>query len=409
MLKFILVALAWFLILRKNIKVKGGILNPSSFLLIIYFISFVFAIIHILYNGIDLAYNKKYWGGAVFAFLSLYLYFLPYIKFNELKVKELKIPNLNILNLFSVFLIVVSLFSILYWLPYVSNLFLSSSDLGEMREDYVEGNLSVGGGGFFQTIAGISAHMYYFNIIIYFVYKALNIKRSQQILLLLSSVSYVIYVFSAVGRDGIVFWLFSFVCCYLFFRPYLFKSDEQVIKRLMIFAAILMLVPFMMISSSRFTGRVGGSLISYMGQALPSFCFYFGADPRPRNPGGSFPYFCDLLNIPHYHDYWSVPGTTSTSFGFFIRGFLVSLGLPGFILLELSILLLLMKNFKKIGLKMDFGKIILYFLFLQIFTQGVFYFRQYSAAGNILIIISFILFIVFSVLNNPVKIERKNV
>ena len=409
MLKFILVLVAWFIFLKFNIKKKGGILNTSSFLLVIYLISFVFAIIHILYNGIELAYERKYWFGVVFAFFSLLVYFSPYYRFRETNVKELKLPALSILSVLSILLIIISFFSILYWLPYVGNLFLHSADLGEMRNDYVAGNLTMGAGGIVQTLAGISAHLYFLNIIVYFIFKALDVKRSQRLLLLISSVSYVVYVFSAVGRDGVVFWMFSFVACYLFFRPYLDVSTAKTYKKLIVAAASVMLIPFMMISSSRFSGGVGGSLVAYMGQSLPNFCFYFCSENPPVNYGSVFPYFCELLGLPHSSEYWAVEGTTSTSFGYFITGFYSSLGFFGFSLLEFAVVVLLLLNFKKNEVGMSFSCIILYFLFFQIFSQGVFYFRQYSAAGNILIIISFILIVAFSFVSSPLKVKQKNV
>lgn len=407
MLKYICVVVLWYIFLKKNTKRKDGLLNPSSFLLLVYLISFTFSIIHILYNGITLAYRPKYWIGAIFAVTSLLLFFFPYYSFNEKNLRQIKVPNLKIIRLFSTFLIIISFFSIVYWLPYVRNIF-SGIELGDLRNDYVAGDLIVGGGGFFQTLAGIAAHLYYFNIILYFILKSIGVNRTQQILLLISSLSYVVYVLSAVGRDGIVFWSFSFISCFLFFRPFLSSTNINKIKRLIYPSVVLMLVPFIMISSSRFSSNVVGSIISYMGQSLPNFCFYICSDNPPVIYGSSFPYFCELLNIPHTGEYWTVEGTTSKSFGYFIENFYCSLGFLGFVILELSIVSLLLINFKKNKTSMSFSKIILYFLFLQIFTQGVFYFRQYSAAGNILIIISFIFIIFFSFVNNPIIIESKN-
>lgn len=409
MLKYILVAITWFFILRSNAKRKGGFLNPSSFLLIIYMISFSFAIIHILYNGIGLAYKTKYWSGAIFALISLFIFFSPYCRFNESEIKKIEVPSRTILKYFSVFLIILSFYSLFYWLPYAQNVFLYRGvDLGDLRNDYVKGDFISGGGGFFQTIAGIGAHLYFFNIIMYFIYKSLGIYKTQQTLLLVSSFSYVIYVLSAVGRDGVVFWTFSFIACYLFFRKYLAKSSVKKITRLIYTALVVMLIPFFMISSGRFGGSLVGSIISYMGQSLPNFCFYFCSDNPPINYGSSFPYFCELLNIPYTSEYWAVDGTTSTAFGYFILNFYCSLGFWGYVVLETGIIILLFNIFKRNRVNMTFSSIILYFLFFQIFSQGVFYFRQYSAAGNILILISLIFYIVFSFVNNPLKIERKD-
>ena len=115
MLKYILVAITWFFILRSNAKRKGGYLNPSSFLLIIYMISFSFAIIHILYNGIGLAYKTKYWSGAIFALISLFIFFSPYCRFNESEIKKIEVPSRTILKYFSVFLIILSFYSSSGW------------------------------------------------------------------------------------------------------------------------------------------------------------------------------------------------------------------------------------------------------------------------------------------------------
>jgi len=63
-------------------------------------------------------------------------------------------------------------------------------------------------------------------------------------LMLISSLSFVVYVLAYAGRDGVVFWLMSYVFCFLLFRKFLIKSDLKKMKRVSAFVFAIIMIPF---------------------------------------------------------------------------------------------------------------------------------------------------------------------
>jgi oligosaccharide repeat unit polymerase len=79
------------------------------------------------------------------------------------------------------------------------------------------------------------------------------------------------------GRDGLLFWLFSFFSCYYLFKPYLTKKSKKLIKNVFIIVGSFAVVVFIMISIDRFGSDSNSeistidSVINYNGQAIDNF------------------------------------------------------------------------------------------------------------------------------------------
>ena len=146
--------------------------------------------------------------------------------------------------------------------------------------------------------------MYVFALLLFFVYSIIGNNKLKCILLLISSVSEPLHILSYVGRDGVVFWLFSFIFLFLLFRPFMQKDmSKRILKYFGIGAAILML-PFLAISVSRFDSTdagTGGAMISYMGQSFVGGPAYMGIDDKPFNEGASFPLFYEITGIRNFN------------------------------------------------------------------------------------------------------------
>lgn len=408
--KVIIAFIVFLLFAKANAHRKQSWLTPSSFLILIYVFSLFMSILHISMNDMRLVLQDKYWGAALFMTIMLLVFIWPFTRFNEEKIETIKLPNMMILNFFSSFIIVVSFYSILYYIPTVINLL--KGDLGTLRNALYAGELYVETG-LFNTIASTSASLYVFAILLFFVYLSIGGHKNRLILLFIASLSEPIHVLTYIGRDGVVFWIFSFVFLFLLFKPYLHRMTVKTITKRMLVMGGVLLIPFMLITVGRFEDNlgVGNSIVSYLGQPFVEGTLYFGINNPPVSPGQSFPLYYEIIGqkMPEGLDRWEMGGTVSWVFGTFLKSLYQSLGnYFNLILCSLIIgglfVLIFGKNYKALS----FSKIFVYILYFQILSQGVFYFRQYTRGGNLFIILCFFFAFIFSLVQdkNNVKLTR---
>lgn len=409
MFKFILasfVILVWLLSLYRK---KRSILLPSVFVLGLYFISVLLSYPHVIVNGELLSLDPKYFEASI-VFLSLLLLFLlPFTNIREDKVKSIVLPNAKTLYVFSVSIIFLSLFSIVFFTPTVINVFSvenfkDARNLMLQEGTYVDATI-------WNTIASVSASLYTIALFLFFIYRAKGTNNKLSLLLLVSSLSYVFNVFAYVGRDGVVFWIFSFIGTYLLFRNFISFKDRKYIRKYFYIFSIFALSLFMMITIDRSSDNPLAGIISYMGQSFPNFTLAFHAD-YPVSGGNAFPLFKEILGLPKTESYsGEFGGTVTWVFGTFLKSFLMNFDLYGTIIMGLAMGLILKLTFKKNTRVFYFHQLFIYYLYFQIFSQGVFYFRQYTRGGNLFIILSFIFYFVFLFLkrhdNNKVVLDIK--
>ena len=408
MLKIIVVNIILIIIIRNNKKRKGGWYNPSTMLVGLYLISTILTIPHLIINEDDfqvqytLVYQSRYWLGAIAFIIFLSLYLFPLLYFKENETKKIIIPNLQILNAFSTLLIIMSLYSIVYYLPSVFRIFRSGVALASLRSNgtYV----LYKGTGLLNTVASVSASMYPFVIMLYFIYSIIGKHTVRRALLFIGSTSNIFLVLTFVGRDGVVFWIFCFMYMYLFFAEYFNQRQKTRIRRFFVIGALAAFFPFMLISSSRFSGKTGGTIsgiLSYMGQMLPNYCLYFAVRRKHYNYGTSFPLFWEAIGKkPPESARWIDGGTESNVFGTFIKGFNINFGLAGTILVGIIAALFFVFIFKKRKNSIYYYHYFIYVLYYQVLSQGVFYFRQYTRGDNLWMLICILFFAVFHFLQH---------
>lgn len=412
MLKIIIQFIILLILLLSNKKAKGSWLTPSGVLIMIYAVCSLMSVFVLLQGEYHSPENDSFWG-AMFTFdLFIMLYLLPFRLFNEAKIKTLKLPNKQFLDYFSLIIIVLSFYSIIFYSSTVRFIF-SLGDLGAARDiRYVEGEFVEAG--ILNTIASVSAANYVFAIVLYFIYKTIGNSKTRCRLLFISSFSNAIHVLSFVGRDGIVFWIFTFVFCYAFFRPYLQKSQKKDIEKVFIIGGSVLLVPFFLISLSRFGssgGGTGNSIISYLGQSFVQGPIYFSLDQKPIYLGESFPLFKGFFNNTSIGSSRMIVGEwVSWMFSTFIVSLYISLDLSGLIVLTLVMLFLFRITVGKAGYVMNLGQMAVYILYFQVIAEGVFYFCHYSRGGNLFIISTLVLSILFSIASkrgvNPIVLRK---
>lgn len=412
MFKIIVQFLILLILLLRNKKVKGGWLTPSGVLIMIYAVCSLMAIF-VVSSGEYLSPNDDSFWGPMFAFdLFVLLYLLPFRWFNETRINSIRLPNKQFLDVFSTIIIILSFYSIIFYASTVRFIF-SLGDLGAARDiRYSEGEFVEAG--ILNTIASVSAANYVFAIVLFFVYKIIGNSKTRCRLLFISSLSNALHVLSFVGRDGIVFWIFTFVFCYAFFRPYLQKNQKKEIEKLFAIGGSVMLIPFFLISISRFgssDGGTGNSIISYLGQSFVQGPVFFGLDQKPLNLGGSFPLFKGLFNNTGMDSSRMIMGEwISWRFSTFIVSLYISLGLSGLIIFTLVMLIFFRATVGKVRNVITLGHLAVYLLYFQIIAEGVFYFCHYTRGGNLFIISTLVLSIFFSMASkrgtNPIVLRK---
>lgn len=411
--KFVLQFIFFFLCLLINKKKKGAWLIPSNFILGLYTLCSLFAIPSIDIWGLKQALGPEYWIPLIVFDFCVFLFLYPFFSFREDRFNSLILPSRSILDIFSNVIIVLSLFSIIYILPSVREAF-SLENLASARTDIELGN-SFHKPGLLNTIASVSSSLNIFPILLFFIYSAIGDCKFRLVLLLISSLSEPIYILSFVGRDGIVFWLFATIFCYLLCKPYLRVEFIKKFNILIWVIFILILIPFMLISISRFEesdyGMIG-SIISYLGQGFVNGPLLFGIDNLRTTGGSCFPLFFEITGIEPPKEIGSVQigDWCSWYFSTTIGSFYRDLGALGLSILLCVFNIYFRNNSVKIRKKcLPFNFIIIYLLYFRLVAEGVFYFREYTRGGNFFIVLLLLSSLYFSKIDycNGVILKKK--
>lgn len=410
--KFIFQFIVLFLFWYTNAKSKRSFMTSSSWLIGIYMISALCGIFEFKLGGYQIPNDIEFWYPILAFTASILLFLLPFRMFHEEKVRTIVVPNKNILDLCSTIIIILSFYSIIFYSQTVIGIF-SYGDLGYLRDArYSEGG-EYFESGLMNTIASVSASLYVFALLLFFIYASLGVDPKRRKLLLLSSLSEPIHIMAFVGRDGVVFWLFSFVFFFLIFKPYLNKSYIKVNKKKIILLFIALMVPFLAITSGRFEDSdsgVGGSIISYMGHSFVYGPLFFNLENPPYIHLSSFPLIREIFNIPApVTDMIEMGEWRSWCFSTFIVGLIRNFGYLVTYLIGIILIVVSLCTFGKPSKSLKFNDMIMSILYFQIIGQGVFYFRQYTRGGNLFIVMSIVLYFVFkqSCRTNTITLYRQ--
>ncbi len=409
MTKLVVVMITQFLMLRSNIARKGGWKNPSSILFLLYFAISALSIPHVIINSSSrisdyaLLEQGNYWSGAIVYILSIFIYLLPFYYFKENSDTEIRLPNLQVLNLFSAALIVLSLFSIAFYLPSVIRMFRSGvalsalrNNLDTMRTDYVET------GGIMNTIASVASSFSPFCIMLFYIYYIIGKHPIRCALLFISSASKVIAVLSFVGRDGIVFWLINFAFMYFLFGDYIKPGQKKKIRSAFFIGGAAGLVPFFAISVSRFgdgdgMGGTFKAILSYAGQMVPNYLLYFDVRQDHYCYGKSFPLYWEITKQTAPEGVrWIDGGTESNVFGTFLKSFNINFGVAFTIIIGILAALFFVTVFRKEKKRISFHHYFIYILYFHILSEGLFYFKDSNRGGNLFILICFAFYLLFA-------------
>lgn len=364
-----------------------------------------------LSGGIESVFPPNYLS-TIFLLTCTLISISGFLPFREQKISRNCSDTRN-LKYIENFLIFSQLLAIVFFFP-----FAIQSLIGDPHENrlFLEDKMQIlGSYGILNTVAGASSQLFVVSIALAFSRLTSEKKYGRDVfraaILIISSLSYVIYILAYVGRDGVVYWLMTAVALYLVFRTHIENNDRKKIKLLGAIGAFLLLIPFGIITISRFFDADQGaswSFFEYFGAQIHNFSDYSSID-RPKTLGAqSFPIFvasgCSLLQLSCqtwmemkddifslYLDQGKVPWV----FGTFISDFVGDFGYAG-----TFILITCFSRICSIACSSDLSNrsyslsrlTLILFLFLIPFW-GVFYFRFSIINGYIIVNIAFVVFV----------------
>ncbi|GEM_PF-2700603 len=406
LLTLVILLSIYFIYRRKNNSLTIG-----NYILLLYGLSVSLTFLN---NNQDIIFSIE----ATFFFnLILLLFLIPIIKYKGDTFINLSPKQIILFNKISYFFIWTGIATILFFLQAVIRVFTSDVSLLVLRTNMVGGERYVNTG-FLLNIFNLISQFYPIILIFYF-YSITFLKKSKRFntLLLISSTSYIFNVLSAVGRDGFILWLMSYLFAFLIFKNYMIRNVYR--KQIKIFfyfftIALVFLIP---ITVSRFfyQGKKAGieSLVNYSGSQFANFNNIFNRVPNPEKHGSLYNLFPILnLNKNNNEDFlteWEnrvwVLGIDPNIFSTFIGSIYLEIGKLGTFIF--AVCFSIIGNFiSRASKTTSFSRILLLTLFSQIVLHGLFYYKLAYTVSNIYMISVVILSILFRVKKGDGIINR---
>lgn len=308
------------------------------------------------------------------------------------------------------FLVFLGLVSIVFSVPYIGN--LAHVDLSTFRYELV-----VYGGlyerSIYSRIAIFGAYLFPIAIFFFFYSSIFHEeKRMLRSLLFITSLSFVLYTLTAAGRDGIVFWLMTFVGMYCFFYPLLPSKAKKRTLWGMLLVPVLVGPVIYVISVKRFSYSdsldmdVWVSLLDYIGMPLYELSKRIDLLGHVDYAGDSrilFPLFTSVFELIRGEELSELNrfvlrenslslGLETHRFSFFVGSLFTELRHGGTILMSLimyGVYSFAMKS--KEGL-VSAGRVLIGLSWYLIPITGVFYFYYSQRVGNLFLLIPFFIY-----------------
>jgi hypothetical protein len=299
-----------------------------------------------LTGNLDTVFDPSY-PATLFLLLCILISLSGFLGFRSRDVRDV-VPMVRGQGLIEIVLIGLQAFSIAFFLPFA---------LGSLQGDVAANRLEssstlevLGSYGLINTIAGMGSHLFAASLVMAFIRlcqpRGEGYSLPRAILLVLASLSYVIYILAYVGRDGAIYWLMTALLVFIIFRAQL---PTGLRRRIVIVGASLgglLLLPIVAITVARFASGesgLGGGLWDYFGIQINNFSDYSRID-RPVTYGAmSFPLFkgvfCSIMGSircetwddikPFIFDHYLAQGMQPWLFGTYVSDFVADFGYVG--------------------------------------------------------------------------------
>lgn len=369
--------------------------SPTTIILLVYLLSYMASVI------LRFCYDFReeieiYDLGVLYLLLLLLLYFYPLLRLND-SPNVIFVPIFSTTKVLLAISTILSIYSVVFFSTSIGNLFsMNVSDVATARDD-IDRATEYAKFGILNTIAGTIAMFYQFQMLLAFVY--LVHKRKIDLLFIIALVgtmSYPLFVLSAIGRDGVLFWVMTFIMLYMFFYRFISHATNKKLVRIFVLISIVFAGIFVFITLGRFVVGYGKSMdliesvFSYLGQGPIQFPDLLSIDVEPL-------FFSNYDDISIIGDKNALRleefGTVSYIFRTFVGSFYMYFGFWGSIFV--AILVSLFVRVMCPGIRWNFGHIVFFVMYTNLLIQGVFYFRQYNSVGIFWICIMILLSLFF--------------
>lgn len=342
--------------------------------------------------------------------LCLFIVFFGFTGFKYKKFSAIKIESIILYRMLETFLIIGGLLATLFFIPFASIALTGNIEENRLTLAVLSG--AIGEFGIVNSLFSLVANLFIVAQVCAFLNLVpregkRNTKRAY--ILLISSFSYVVYILSYVGRDGVVYWIMSYLFCYLLFRDFVARVELKRLNRFAGLASVIFLFVFYVISIARFSEKdfgTGWQILNYIGMQIRNFNDHYIVNAPLQHGESCFPELIKLMNIlgldigtnlnkMDLYIFFLDRGVELWVFTTFIGSLMLDFGriwLLLFLCLFSFLIRIILKKVSKTGI-FEFSNILLFVLLYQIVYWGVFYFRQYSAFYYMLFVI--LLFVSF--------------
>jgi len=378
-------------------------------ILISYLIYSIFSFF--LFNNDFFSFQKITFFPFIYLFTLLMISFFPILKYDFIKIESINKPTNLFLNIFCFIFI---FFSFVQLPDLISNfsksiiqLVLVSSAGVDLYNDAMSDSYSLGDG-YIANLPSIITNAYgNFGILLFFYYLTLNNKNYFMIFcLFLSCIIGLLSNISLGQRGPIIEIVLSFIVTYFFLKKFINYRLKRAINILGIIFLILISVPIIALTNSRFGETLGGSSTSvlfYAGQQNIVFN-NFGLDNGGIRYGDRvFPFFKKMLGFDNVPDnFWErrdkYPNLHINDEAFigFVGDFTLDFGpfVAPFIFLFFSIYVYFETRVRN-GIVLFHQLILLHFLITVCMLGGLKLYPYSDLGGNLQLIFYFIVFIFF--------------
>ena len=351
---------------------------------------------------------------VVYLSVCFIIVFWGFTGFKNQKLSVIRIENSLLYRALEIFLLIGGFLAIIFFLPFAG--ISLTGDIAYNRADILIMSEILGEFGIVNSFFSLLSNLFilaqacvFLNLI------PRNGKRNTKMayLLLISSFSYVLYVLAYAGRDGVVYWIMSYLFCFLLFRDFVAKDELKRLNRCVALSSAILLIVFAIITMARFSeSEVGTGLatVNYAGQQIRNFNDHYIVDAPLQYGKLCFPEVVNLMriigfdvgpkiDIEVFDSFFSAQGVQSAVFTTFIGLLMLDFGklwLLVFLGLLSFITRITLNKVSRTGV-FEFSSLVIFILLYQMVYWGVFYFRHYVA--NFYILFMILLFVFFKACN----------
>ncbi len=335
--------------------------------------------------------------------------FSGFTNFSDNKLIKINIDNILFYKLLEIALGIGGIGAIIFFIPHAIKSLKGDVLLNRLRVLEFQ-NSVLAQYGIINSLFSLFSNLFILTLFFSFI-DLIDGKKIRAYILFISSFSYVIYILAYVGRDGVVYWILSFVFVYLFIKDFLAKPlRKKIIRRFLLLTAIL-LIPFFIISDARFSESEYGTIkeiVNYSGQQIKNFNDIYQLNPPITFGRRAFPLFANWLSAlglinnqeKGFFDsevFLYEIGMLPSVFKTYIGSFLMDFGKCGTLIILICLAYITRNIIHRVNVTnaIKFSNLVIFILLYQLVLWGVFYNRLYAA--NLYIICMLLLSVMFKI------------